>query len=61
MLKAGATIKQEAHGPRIAHLSKTATAYLQMPGNILPALPQQPGHKFDRAVKMVKGYPRINI
>ena len=32
-------VKQEAHGPRFAHLSKTAIAYLQMPCNILPVLP----------------------
>ena len=31
--------KQEAHGPQLAHLIKTAIAYLQMPcNNILPVL-----------------------
>ena len=34
-------IESSAHGPRFAHLSKTATEYLQMPCNILPVLPQQ--------------------
>ena len=31
--------KQEAHGPNFPHLSKSAIDYLQMPCNILPALP----------------------
>ena len=43
--------KQEVNGPRFAHLSKTAVAYLQVPCNSLPVLPQQLGHKCDRAVK----------
>ena len=30
-------IKQEAHGPQLAHLSKIVTAYLQMPCNIATA------------------------
>ena len=47
-------IKQEAHGPQFAHLSKTAIAYLEMPCNILPVLPQQLGQKFDSAVKRSK-------
>ena len=42
---------QEAYGPLFAHLSKTAIAYLQMPCNIFPVLPQQLGHKFDHALK----------
>ena len=46
--------KQETHGSRFAHLSKTAIAYLQMPCNILPVLTQQLGHKFDCAVKRSK-------
>ena len=44
------SIKQEAHGPRFAHLIKTATAYLQMSCNILPVLPQQLRHTFDHTV-----------
>ena len=44
--------KQEAHGPRIAHLSKSAIAYLQMPCSILQVLPQPLGHKFDHGVKI---------
>ena len=42
--------KQETQGPRLAHLSKTTTAYLQMPCNFLPVLPQQLEHKFHHAV-----------
>ena len=43
--------KQEAHGPRFAHLNETDMEFLQMTCNIYPVLPQQLGHKFDRAVK----------
>ena len=32
------TIKQEAHGPQLAHLSETATADMQMACNIFPIL-----------------------
>ena len=46
--------KQEANGPWFAHLSKTAIAYLQMPCNFLPVLPQQLGYKFDCAIKRSK-------
>ena len=44
-------------GPRFAHLSKTAIAYLQMSCNFLPVLPQQLGQKFDIAVKRSKIIP----
>ena len=33
--------KQEAHGPRLAHLSDTATADMQMLCNIFPILSMQ--------------------
>ena len=33
--------KQEAHGPRVAHLSDIATAYMQMLCNIFPILSSQ--------------------
>ena len=49
-------IKQEAHGPRFSHLSKSAIACLQMPCNILQVLPQQLGQTFE-----VKDHPRIII
>ena len=41
-------------GKRFAYLSKTAIAYLQMPCNILPVLPQQLGHELDCDVKRSK-------
>ena len=41
------TKKQEAHGPKFAHLSKTATAYIQSHAT----LPQQLGQKSDSALK----------
>ena len=53
--------KQEAHGPRFAHLIKTAIAYLQMPCNILPVLSHQLGQKFDRALKKAEGHPRLKF
>ena len=31
-------MKQEAHGPQLAHLSETATADMQMACNIFPIL-----------------------
>ena len=34
-------MKQEAHGPRFAHLSDTATADMQMLCNIFPILSSQ--------------------
>ena len=34
----GYTLKQEAHGPKLAHLSETATADMQMACNIFPIL-----------------------
>ena len=34
-------MKQEAHGPRVAHLSDIATADIQMLGNIFPILSSQ--------------------
>ena len=34
-------IKQEAHGPQVAHLSDTATADMQMLSNIFPILSSQ--------------------
>ena len=37
-------------------LSKNDIAYLQMPCNILPVLPQQLGQKFGSAVKKVKAH-----
>ena len=40
--------------PQFALLSKTATAHLQMPCNILPILPQQMGQKFDSAIERSK-------
>ena len=43
--------KLKTYGPQLGHLSKTAIAYLQMPCNILPVLPQQLGHKFDPVLK----------
>ena len=46
--------KQEAHGPQFAHLITTATAYLQMPCNILPVLQPQLGHRFDHTIKRSK-------
>ena len=52
---------KQTNWPRFAHLSKTDTAYLQMPCRILPVLPQQLGHKIDRAVKKVEGHSRIII
>ena len=45
-----ANFKQEAYGLQFTHLSETAIAYLQMPCNILPVLPQQLGQNADRAV-----------
>ena len=36
-----ATQKQEAHGPRVAHLSDIATADMQMLCNIFPILSSQ--------------------
>ena len=39
--------KKVAHGPQLAYLMKTAIAYLQMPCEILPVLPQQVGYKYD--------------
>ena len=36
------TLKQEAHGPRFAHLSDIATADMQMLCNIFPILSSQP-------------------
>ena len=47
-------LKQEAQGPQFAHPGKTVIAYLQMPRNIFPVLPQQLGHKSDRALKRSK-------
>ena len=55
------TVKQETHGPWFAHLSKTAIAYLQMPCNILPTLPQQLVTEIWQCHKKVKGHPRIII
>ena len=47
-------VKARGSSARFAHLSETAIAYLQMPYNILPVLPQQLGQKFDSAVKRSK-------
>ena len=46
--------KQEAHRPRFAHLMKTAIAYLQIPCNILPVLPQQLRHKINHTINRSK-------
>ena len=40
-LKKNSVVKQEAHGPRVAHLSDTATANMQMLCNIFPILSSQ--------------------
>ena len=53
-------LKQEALGPRFAHLSKTAIAYLQMPCHTVPVLPQQLGQKFDDAVKRYSSDHHLN-
>ena len=37
----GKRLQQEAHGPRVAHLSDIATADMQMLCNIFPILPLQ--------------------
>ena len=49
-------IAMETRGPwaTIRNLNKTAMAYLLMPCNILPVLPQQLGQKLDRAIKSSK-------
>ena len=46
--------KQEAHGLQFAHLIKIAIAFLQMPCNVLPVLPQLLGCKFDHTIKRSK-------
>ena len=46
--------KPDAHGLQVAHLIKTAIAYLQMPCNILPVLLNQQGYKFGQTVKSQK-------
>ena len=40
-------LKQEAHGPRLAHLSETATADMHLLRNILSILPLQLMEGFD--------------
>ena len=50
-------LKQEAHGPQVAHLSKTATAYLQMPCNIATATRTE----IWQCLKKAKGHPKIYI
>ena len=52
--------KQEPHGTQFTHLSKIAIAYLQMPCNILPVLPQQLGTEIGQCRKN-KGNPWITI
>ena len=41
LLEPVSIIKQEAHGPRVAHLSDIATADMQMLCNIFPILSSQ--------------------
>ena len=53
------SLKQKAHGLWFAHQIKTAIAYLQMPCNILPVLPQQLEQKFDHDVKRSKVILRL--
>ena len=43
LLKLLSSMLSEVPGPRFAHLSKTGITYMQMPCNILPVLPQEPG------------------
>ena len=48
--------EQEAHGTRLADLSKTDIAYLQVHCSIFAVQSQQIGHTFDFAVKSQSSY-----